>query len=655
MDQALVDLIAISKRVGSDPALVQGAGGNTSVKTADGAFMYIKASGAAVKEVSAHRGWRRLKLAPLLSLLDDDSVASQPEGQRQALIVARLLACCEDHLDVSVRPSVEAHLHALLGRYVVHLHPVAVCAYVCAKEGEKVLSRLCEESGLLPLWVPYTSPGYALAKQVRRLVAVYSRRHGRPPEMLFLANHGVLFSAKTRASVLALVRKVTAICEQGLKPLRAPRVLHPKPDRVRALQLAIRKAVFDHSGRHVVVKHSLDPKIEAFLALPQAQALAALPPLTPEELVYLGEQLVWLGRGQTAEQIAKQLSRSRATNQSPPVCFLADGVGLFLASPNERFAGVVKEVVLATLMVRAAAFQFGGARPLTKRQRAFIASWEGESYRRGVSLGPGSGKLPGRIAIVSGAGSGLGRSIAAGLAEAGAAVGLADVDFAAAQAAATQLAARLPKASVLPLRCDVTSEAEVEAAFDQLSRHWGGLDILVNAAGIAPAQELVNLSLQEWRRAIDINLTGYFLMARAAAHLLIEQGLGGSIINLSSKSGLEASRSNTAYNATKAGEIHMARGWALELGKHGIRVNSVAPGNVFEGSKIWNPRYIRECARKYGLKPEEVIPHYIGLTALGREITGQDIANAVIFLCSEEARTITGQTLVADSGQVMVR
>ena len=144
-------------------------------------------------------------------------------------------------------------------------------------------------------------------------------------------------------------------------------------------------------------------------------------------------------------------------------------------------------------------------------------------------------------------------------------------------------------------------------------------------------------------------------MAQQTARIMIQQGMGGSIINLSSKSGLEASKDNTPYNATKAGEIHMARGWAMELGENGIRVNSVCPGNVFEGSKIWNPQYIKVCAKKYGIKPAEVIPYYVNKTILKREIKGQDIADAVVFLCSDQARTITGQVLVPDSGQVMVR
>ncbi|MHC4518547.1 MAG: SDR family oxidoreductase, partial [Planctomycetota bacterium] len=166
---------------------------------------------------------------------------------------------------------------------------------------------------------------------------------------------------------------------------------------------------------------------------------------------------------------------------------------------------------------------------------------------------------------------------------------------------------------------------------------------------------LVDMPADQWRMALEVNLTGYFLMAREVARILIAQGMGGSIINLSSKSGLDASMNNTAYNATKAGELHMARGWALELGAHGIRVNCVAPGNVFEGSKIWNPEYMKVCAKKCGIKPDEVIPYYVNRTALKREIKGQDIADAIVFLCGDKARTITGQVLVADSGQVMVR
>ena len=242
-----------------------------------------------------------------------------------------------------------------------------------------------------------------------------------------------------------------------------------------------------------------------------------------------------------------------------------------------------------------------------------------------------------------------------GLARAGAAVVIADIDTKAAQETYELIKTQLPQTQAMVVSCNVTDENSVNAAFESLIKNWGGLDILVNAAGVAPAYSLVDLPVDKWRLALEVNLTGYFLMAKVAAKIMIKQSMAGSIVNISSKSGLDASKNNTPYNATKAGELHMARGWAIELGEHGIRVNCVCPGNVFEGSKIWNPEYIKVCAKKYGIKPEEVIPYYVNKTTLRREIKGQDIADSVVFLCSDKARCITGQTIVADSGQVMVR
>jgi len=263
--------------------------------------------------------------------------------------------------------------------------------------------------------------------------------------------------------------------------------------------------------------------------------------------------------------------------------------------------------------------------------------------------------LKGKIAVVTGAGSGLGRSIAIGLAKAGANIALIDIDGNSAKATGNLIEKQSPKSSALVLECDVTSESEVDNAFKALLDGWGGLNILVNAAGVAPACPLVDLPADKWRLALEVNLTGYFLMAKAAAKIMIEQQIQGSIINISSKTGIDASKDNSAYNATKAGQLHMARGWAIELGEHGIRVNSVCPGNVFEDSKIWNPEYIKTCAGKYGIKPEDVIPYYVSKTMLKRQIKGEDIANAVVFLASDNARMITAQTIVVDGGQAMVR
>ena len=258
--------------------------------------------------------------------------------------------------------------------------------------------------------------------------------------------------------------------------------------------------------------------------------------------------------------------------------------------------------------------------------------------------------LAGRTILVTGAASGLGLGIARGLLQAGANVVLADLDDNGLNTVAPEF-----REHGLVTKMNVTDEASVQAGFAAGVARWGRLDGLVCAAGVAPAAPLEDTPLDKWKLAVDINLTGYFLCGREATRIFKKQGGGGSIVLLSSKSGLEPSKNNSAYNATKAGELHLARGWALELGPAGIRVNCIAPGNVFEGSKIWNPAYIAEAAKKKGIKPEEVIPHYIGMTALKRDIKPQDIANAAVFLLGDAARCMTGQVLVVDGGQVYTR
>jgi NAD(P)-dependent dehydrogenase (short-subunit alcohol dehydrogenase family) len=263
--------------------------------------------------------------------------------------------------------------------------------------------------------------------------------------------------------------------------------------------------------------------------------------------------------------------------------------------------------------------------------------------------------LAGKIALVTGSGSGLGRGISEGLARAGAKVALVDIDLAAAEDTCATVTRDLGAVTCLAVHCDVTDETAIAHAFNRTVDEFGGIDICVPAAGIAPAFPLVDFPVGAWRKSLEINLTGYFLVAREAARIMTARKRGGSIVLVSSKSGLDASKNNSAYNATKAGEIHLMRGWAQELGPAGIRVNAVAPGNVFQGSKIWNDEYIKAAAKKRGIKPAEVIPYYIGLTALGIEILPQDVAATVAWLCSDYARCITGQTIVCDAGQVFVR
>jgi len=653
MDKALVELIRISNVTGRDSRLVVGGGGNTSVKTDDGKYMYIKASGTSLKDMNPGLGWRRLRLSAVLEVMRDKQLAKMDENTREAEIIHRLLLSCDDSVKIQSRPSVEAHLHAMLDKCVIHLHPLVVAAYVNARNGKASVEKLFQKEKYPPLWIPYADPGFFLARTISRLIRNYEKKYDRKPSVMVLGKHGLIVSAQSSEAALRLVRKTIRIFEQSLTTPKLSKLKQPAPQDIASARLDIRRAVFDVTGQYLPVSHFLDETITAFMSRKNAGKLLAVATLNPDELVYANGSALWLDN-HNPQLIARKLRALVARGLKPSRAFLVKGLGLFVAA-DKKSAPLVAEITTGSLWVRTMAEKFGGVVGLNRRQQHFINNWEAEAFRKSLVSTSSAGEICGRIAVVTGAGSGLGRSIAQGLAHAGALVAVADIDTQAAQETVSLIKKEIPDGMALPVLCDVTDPESVEQSFHDLLAQWGGLDIVVNAAGVAPAFPLVDLPVDKWRFALEVNLTGYFLMAQMAARIMIQQGMGGSIINISSKSGLDASKNNTPYNATKAGELHMARGWAMELGEYGIRVNCVCPGNVFEGSKIWNPQYIKICAKKYGIKPEEVIPYYVDKTVLRREIKGQDIADAVVFLASDKARTVTGQIIVADSGQVMVR
>lgn len=642
--RSLAQLIEISCAVGARTDYVQAGGGNTSVKSPDGRTMAIKASGTALTAMSESAGWVEVDVAAVLSIFDQQDLATLETDTREARVLKHFASAL---VGGSGRPSVETALHAMLGKVVIHTHPVAANALNCGP-GLKALTEITPAGELPPLWVPYTDPGWRLAETIKSSAEAYQRAHGKWPVVLFMENHGLLVSAPEAHACVALHAEWVSRCERYFRPGMAPQRVPESLDSVamRKAMAALRKGGRRADARTPFARLTDNTELASVACDERAELLAA-GSLTPDHIVYTGARAIL---AENFEELPAKLESARDEKAPPRVVIVRDA-GTFVVAGDAKKLEAAESLAVAAAEITHLASTRGGAHNLGPASAAFIINWEAEHYRSAL-LGTSSESLAGKVAIVTGAASGLGCGIAQGLVAAGAAVAFCDVDDGGAKEAS---AASVAPVRAFPVHMDVTDEAGVATAFDQVLRHWGGLDIAVCAAGIAPAYELVDTPVKLWRLALEINLTGYFLVAREAARIMRLQADGGAMIMLSSKSGLDASRANSAYNATKAGELHLMRGWALELGGDGIRVNAIAPGNVFEGSKIWNPEYIKTAARKKGIKPEEVIPHYVNLTALKRDIKRSDIAAAAVFLCSDAARCITGQTLVVDGGQVMVR
>jgi len=661
----LKDMLVISSAAGSDPRLVQGGGGNTSVKTADGAQMYVKASGTSLGQMREGRGYRLVDVPRCIAIVEDEALAEMPPDAREAAVLVRLMDCCLDNLEG--RPSVETSLHAMLGRCIVHTHPSVVNGLLCAEEGQAALAELFGDTSPPYLYIPFLGAGYVLAVQMRDELRAYEQEHGRLPEVIFLENHGLFVTADDADRALEMTRSIfaaiQAAAEGAAEAARLPAFAAPEPEAECALvgevAAAARRFYAGLFGRPVLLRFSNDGIVTDFLRLPQARDLAAVNPLSPDQVVYCKDSPVWVERpddpARAGEAATAALARVE-NGEDTPLCLLVEGLGLFCVAPTPKLLEANVAMMRAALETLSIAAHFGGARGLADGAVKWLREWEVERFRSQLVAGGEAGDdLTGKVALVTGAGSGLGRGISLCLARKGVHVLLADIDLDAAGETARLIEEGGGDGLGLPLGADVTSEEAVAGLLDRAVRALGGVDVLVNCAGIAPAHALVDFPLAAWQRTLEINLTGYFLAGREAARCMIRQGTGGAIINISSKSGLEASKNNSAYNATKAGQVHLARGWALELAEHGIRVNTVCPGNVFAGSKIWNEQYIRAVAEKRGIRPEEVIPYYVNLTALKQEITADDVGEAVAFLASGRSARVTGQALVVDGGQVFVR
>ena len=323
---------------------------------------------------------------------------------------------------------------------------------------------------------------------------------------------------------------------------------------------------------------------------------------------------------------------------------LIPGMGMVTAGRDAMQADVSRQLYHRAIEVIEGAEAMGGFESLTPAEAFAIEYWPLELYK--LRLKPPDKELAGHIAFVTGGGSGIGRATARRLAAEGAHVIIADIN----EEAAHSVACEIGEGRAFGFACDVTEEEQVKEAFRRCVLEWGGLDILVCSAGIALGASVEETTEADWERAFGVLAKGYFLPAREAFRLWRRQEIGGSLVYVVSKNAIAAGKSASAYSAAKAAELHLARCLAEEGGPIGVRVNSVLPDAVLQGSSIWDSEWREERAEAYGVKPEELEEFYRQRTTLKLSVYPEDVAEAILYLAGPRSKKTTGAALTVDAG-----
>jgi rhamnulose-1-phosphate aldolase/alcohol dehydrogenase len=674
----LEQLIYGSRLLGADPSIVNWKGGNTSAKGTDVdhtgktfRILWVKGSGSDLATIS-RRDFVGLRLDEVLALQAREATSDEE-------MVDYLLRCMIH--PQQPRASIETLLHAFLPfAYVYHTHPDAVIAFCTARRGEALVG---EAYGPRVVWVPYQRPGFALSKAVASAARAQPRA-----EAVFLAKHGLVTWGATAREAYDRTLRLVEEAEQFIETRKAARtstggvpartatgpiaVPPLSPDRRRALLSGVLPALrgmVSREGRKVMHVDDAD-EVLAFVGSTAAPALSQVGSACPDHLVSTkhvplfipfdphrddGDRLhALLAEGCERYTAAyqgylKACARAGDPSGDPaPRIILIPGIGLIGAGKDKFTAAQAAGLYHRAIAVMTGASTLDEFVSLSEQEAYDVEYWPLELYK--LTLAPPERELSRRVAFITGGAGGIGRAVAARLAEEGAHVVLADIDQAGAEHVAAGLTERFGEGRALAAHCDVTDEGSVAEAFRTAVLTYGGVDIVVNNAGIAVAAPLEATTLAQWRRVHDVLSTGYFLVAREAVRGMKVQGLGGSIIFIASKNALVASKEASAYNAAKAAEVHLARTIAEETGAAGIRVNTICPDAVLEGSKIWNTAWREERARAYGIPVDQLEEFYRRRTTLRVNVYPRDVAEAVLFFASDRSAKTTGSILTVDGG-----
>jgi rhamnulose-1-phosphate aldolase/alcohol dehydrogenase len=666
-------LLYRSNLLGADHRITNFGGGNTSAKLKcldplsgeSVEVLWVKGSGGDLGSMKLD-GFATLYLDKLLGLKTLYRGAAHEDE-----MVALLRHCT---FDLNPRAaSIDTPLHGFLPYpHVDHMHPDAVIAIAASKKSR----ALTEEAfGDRIGWLPWRRPGFELGLMLEKFARDNPNAVG-----VVLESHG-LFTwgpdertcyettiATINKAIAWIAEKTSAKAVFGGAAVAAEQ---PAGRRAAAVRLmpAIRGAI---GGGEAKVGHFDDaPAVLEFVNSKRLGELAALGTSCPDHFLRTKiRPLVVANDGDLDSAAAAGLDAaisayrdgyaayyerckhgdSPAMRDPNPVVYLVPRVGMITFARDKATARVSAEFYRNAINVMRGASTVDTYVGLPEQEAFNIEYWLLEEAK--LKRMPKPKPLSGRIALVTGGASGIGRATAARLLAEGAAVVLADIDKPALETTQAALAGAYGRDNVRGFFMDVTDEAGVVAAFADAVAEYGGLDILVSNAGISSASPIEDTSLAMWERNMAILATGYFLVSREAFRLMKRQNLGGAIVFVASKNGLAASVNAAAYSTAKAAEIHLARVLALEGAPHGIRVNVVNPDAVLRGSKIWTGEWREQRAAAYNMKPDDLEEHYRQRSLLKRDVLPEDVAEAIYFLASDMAAKSTGNILNVDAGNV---
>ncbi|WP_433078631.1 bifunctional aldolase/short-chain dehydrogenase [Dactylosporangium sp. CA-052675] len=657
------ELIARSNRLGADPRNTNYAGGNTSAKGSGTDpvtggpvdLLWVKGSGGDLGTLTSS-GLAVLRLDRLRSL-----VGVYPGVEREDEMVAAFDYCL--HGRGGAAPSIDTAMHGLVeAPHVDHLHPDAGIALATALDGP-ALTKEC--FGDRVLWVPWRRPGFQLGLDIAAVQRANPQAIG-----VILGGHGITAwgstSEECERNSLDIIATATAFLAARGRPAPFGEPVHPAldPDERRAVAAELMPLLrgLASTDRRQVGHFRDDDVVLDFVGSAQMPRLAALGTSCPDHFLRTKVRPMVLEPGGGSEERIRELHAAyradyaayyerNATPDSPamrgadPAIVLVPGVGMFSFGANKQTARVAGEFYVNAINVMRGAESVSTYAPIDEAEKFRIEYWALEEAK--LQRMPKPKPLATRIALVTGGGSGIGRAIALRLAAEGACVVVADRDAAAAAAVADEIGG----ADVaVPVTVDVTDEDAVRAALDAAVLAFGGVDLVVNNAGLSVSKPLLETTAADWDRQHDVMARGSFLVAREAARAMVRQGLGGDIVYIASKNAVFAGPNNVAYGATKADQAHQVRLLAAELGEHGIRVNGVNPDGVVRGSGIFASGWGAQRAAVYGVPEAELGAFYAQRTILKREVLPEHVANAVFVLTGGELSHTTGLHIPVDAG-----